>query len=316
MKSINTRKIITVITAVCLVIILLPFTSLNISAAATITDTLNLLNVSKNQTGEGYNWNNPTNTLTLSGLDINTDAQCGLKILDNTVIVLEGRNVISAAETAIYCAGMVTFKGTGSLTLVSGNTGITVKSYDMADKLMILEGTIDITAGVEAIRSDYASISVAGGNIKLSAADSAGYAINGRVVSISDGVTMTADNTVAASYSLTVNAANLTINAPKSAFEYKGNFEISNESISAGASASSLSAAETYNGESSLITVSTAQKKAPSIIFGEGYPLALDFILLAGSIVILIAVIFIPPYVKKRRVAAREAAAAALAKTK
>ena len=314
MKS--TKKIITVIVAVCLVITLLPFTAFNISAAATITETLDLLNVSKNQTGEGYYWNNPTNTLTLSGLDINTDAKCGLKILDNTVIVLEGRNVISAADTAIYCAGMVTFKGTGSLTIVSDNIGIIVKSLDMADKFMILDGTIDITAGVEAIRSDYASISVAGGNIKLSAADSAGYAINGRVVSISDGVTLTSDNTVAASYSLTVNSANLTINAPKPAFEYKGNFEISNESISAGASASSLSAAETYNGESSLITVSTAQKKAPSIIFGESYPLALDFILLAGLIIVLITVIFLPPYLKKRRVTAREAAAAAQVKKK
>ncbi len=310
MKSIVKSKFITVIISFCLVIALLPITGLNISAAETITETLNMLNVSKNQTGEGYYWHNPSKTLTFSGLNIDTQSDFGLRLLDNTIIILEGKNVISAAKTAIYCTGTVTFKGTGSLTIKSGNTGIIIKNDDRSKKMMILDGTINITAVNEAIRSDNASISIAGGNISLSASDSTGYAINGRVVSISDGVTLSADNTIAASYSMTVNAANMTINAPKAAFEYKGSFNVSNVSISAGTSAASLSAAEEYSGESSIITVSTAVERAPSIIFGADYPLALDFIMLAGLLIIMLTVIFVPPYIKKRKVAAREAAAA------
>ncbi|MHB1151505.1 MAG: carbohydrate-binding domain-containing protein [Eubacteriales bacterium] len=311
MKSILKSKFITVIISVCLVIALFPITAMNISAAETITETLNMLNVSKNQTGEGYYWHNPSKTLTFSGLTIDTQSDFGLKLLDNTIIILEGKNVISAAKTAIYCTGTVTFKGTGSLTIISGNTGIIIKNDDRSKKMMILDGTINITAVNEAIRSDNASISIAGGNISLNTSDSTGYAINGRVVSISDGVTLSADNTIAASYSMTVNAANMTINAPKAAFEYKGSFDISNVSISAGTSATSLSAAEAYSGESSIITVSTAVERAPSIIFGADYPLTLDFIMLAGLLIIMLTVIFVPPYIKKRKVAAREATAAA-----
>ncbi len=294
--------------AVFFIIILIPFNRIN--AAETITDTLNLLVVTKNQTGEGYYWHNPSKTLTFSGLNIDTKSDIGLRLLDNTVIVLEGNNTISAGKTAIECVGNVTIKGTGSLTLKAGNTGIIIKSGDKGKKMMILEGTIDIAVGNEAIRSDAASISIAGGNINLSVSDNKGYAINGRVVSISDGVTLSADNTIAASYNMTVNAVNMTINAPKAAFEYKGKFEISNVSISAGASADSLSAADTYNGESSITTVSTVIKRAPSIIFGADYPLTLDFILLAVLLIIMLIVIFVPPYIKKRKVAAREAAAA------
>lgn len=305
------KKTLCIIFVFCFTVLFIPFTALNISAADVMTETLNLLNVKKNQTGEGYSWHNPSNTLTLSGLNINTVSKYGLRILDNTVIVLQGNNIISAADTALYCAGTVTIKGTGTLTLISGNTGIVVKSEKMNDKLMILEGTIDIKAGFEAIRSDYASVSIAGGKVSLSAADSEGYAINGRVVTISGRSVVTADNTISGSYSLTVNRSDLTVNAPKPALQYGKNFDISNVTLSTGSSASSLASADAYNGETSVAAVPVKEKKATSIIFGSEYPLALDFILLAASLVILAAVVFIPPYVKKRRVLAREAAAAA-----
>lgn len=311
MKSTNKKNFIAAVLFVCLTALFVPFTFLHINAVNTITETLNMLNVTKNQTGEGYYWHNPSKTLTFSGLNIDTQSEFGLKLLDNTIVILEGNNTISSAETAIYCTGTVTFKGTGSLTLVSGNTGIIIKNDNRNKKMMILEGTINISAGKEAIRSDNASISIAGGNISLNAADSEGYAINGRVVSISDGVTLVSDNTIAASYGLTVNAANMTINAPKAALQYKGSFGISNVAISSGTSAASLSPADTYNGEFSIATVSTVKERAPSIVFGEEYPLSLDFIMLAILLVIMLTVIFVPPYIKRRRVAARETAAAA-----
>ncbi|MDD4773138.1 MAG: carbohydrate-binding domain-containing protein, partial [Eubacteriales bacterium] len=295
------KRIIVSFITVSLVITSLFLTPVDISAAEPHRETVNLLNVTKNQSGEGYYWHNPSKTLTLNGLHIDTQSKFGLRLLDNTIVVLEGKNIISAAETAIQCIGTVTFKGTGSLTIKSGDTGILIQTENRSKKMMILDGVIDISAGREAIRSDIASISVAGGNISLSAAAAEGYAINGNVVSISDGVTLTADNTIAASYSLTINAANMTVNAPKSALEYAGTFGISNVSLSVGTSPSALSEAETFGGEASIVTLSTADKRQTSIIFGADYPLALDFVALAGLLAVLAAVIFIPPYVKKRK---------------
>lgn len=303
------KRITASIVTICLIITSLLLTGVVINAAAPQRETLNLLNVTKNQTGEGYYWHNPSKTLTLNGLHIDTQSKFGLRLLDNTIIVLEGINIISAAEIAVQCIGSITIKGSGSLTIKSGDTGILIQTNNRSKKMMILDGNIDVSADKEAIRSDVASISVAGGNIGLSAADSGGYSINGNVVSISDGVNLTADNTIAASYNLTINAANMTVNAPKFALEYAGTFAISNVSLSAGSSPSALTTVETYGGENSLITLSTAEKKQTSIIFGAQYPLALDILSLAGLLIILAAVIVIPPYVKKRRVLAREGAA-------
>ena len=95
------------------------FALLPVSAAGKIDSTVNIAAATKNQTGEGYYWHNPSSTLTLSGLNIETSDAYGLKLKANSTVILEGDNYISASKAALYCAGTVVIKGSGTLTLVS-----------------------------------------------------------------------------------------------------------------------------------------------------------------------------------------------------
>ena len=297
----------------CMMMTLLPLFTAPISAAAQITETVNLSRPQKNMSGSGYYWDNRNKILTLDGLYIATSDDYGLRIPSGATVILKGKNYVTASVAALTVPGNVTFKGNGSLILKSGDMGIYFYSTDDSTTARFLEGTYEITADGDGLHSEYTALSIVGGKMTVNAPAADKYAVLGREVKLYGG-SLTMDNSVHATVSLEVQAVNLEITSAKAALTSDKTLKVDKVSIKSGAVAGSLSAADEYTGENCISLKSAASHLGSSILFGAGVPMFVD-VLIALILLALIAAGIALPFLRSYRNAkkAREALAAVLA---
>jgi len=239
-----------------------------------ITETVNIAQAKMNVEGHGYSWANRFDILTLNGLRIETESPYGLRLPKNCTVVLQGDNYIKASRYALSCAGTVTFKGSGSLTLEAGDIGIYLFTEDGTQKVRLLEGTYTVHAGTYGVYSVASDFSLVDGSMDITVDSPDGAAISGRIVNLVGGK-LKANNAVDAAHILNVQGLDLDIRAPRAAF-----------------SAPTLSVAEVtmtsdgaeigeYSGQTQISGVSASPLFGPSIIFGESVPSYVDYICLA-----------------------------------
>ncbi len=296
-------------TAVILLTLMsLIFTALptSIFGAATINSMVNLQRADKNNSGSGYYFHNPSNTLTLSGVNIDTDDEYGMKVKVGVTIVLEGDNYIRGGDIALFCPGDFTIKGSGSLTLVSGGKGIVVNTNDTGDKFRLLEGTLDIKSVDEAIYAANAGVALAGGKVTMDVANADCHAISSRSLTISGGTELKTNSSLYTSYKTNITAANLDIytSNDRPALSSDGQLLMADMALKTLASNGEMvdTALEEYAGQTQITTKSTVKRVTPSIIFGEGVPVAVDYVILVLAIVALAALIGVPILRHKQRI--------------
>lgn len=268
-------------------------------AAAVITEPVNLSNPRKNMAGNGYQWMNLENTLTLSGLRIETDGEYGMRIPSDATVILEGDNYISAESFALGCPGNVTFKGNGTLTLVARDTGLYFYSTDEATTVRILGGNYHITSGDVGIRALAATVSVTGGKFTIDAPNADGYAISGRNVKLYGGK-ITANNTVTA-LNLEIRNADISLEAPKAAFLATKKLTFHDVSFQVGAEKASLKKADSYNGENCVALKASANIWGESVLFGAGVPMFVDILIVAAMAALVAMGVGLPLWRAHRR---------------
>lgn len=284
----NWYKIISfVITLVISLQMILVYTPVDTLAADVITSTVNISEAKKNERGPGYNWANRTDTLTLDGLNINTESPFGLRLPKNCTVILKGDNYIKASKYGVSCLGTVVFKGNGTLTIDAGEIGIYLISQDFTQKIRLIGGNYNITAGKYGVYSDYADFSFVGKRMSINVTSDDGSAICGRIVNLLGG-SFTANSTVESTHSLTVDSINIDVTSNRSALLSK-NLDLDNLSV------------ETFDGETEFSAKSTAKSAHRSIIFGEKVPGFVDYIILAILIVGVTMGIFGPALRKKKK---------------
>ncbi len=281
--------------ALALVICVLTVLSLSpLTVSAEFNSTLNLSNVEMNEKGDGYYWDNPTRVLTLDGFSLDTDSDFGLKLPENATVKLVGTNRISASKYALSSMGNITFTGSGTLIIESDEVGIYSYSNNPSHKIRITDGKIKVTGKTQAILSEHAEISVTGGSHECVGG------IKGRVFSISGG-SLASDGTIDVSHQFSISCADLEAYCKDSAAIRSGNlFDTEYVSLMCGNDSSSLTEKDTYNGESYVNFTHTSKAQRASILFGEGTPIAVDYLLL-GAVILLIAAAIAIPSVRKHR---------------
>lgn len=256
------------------------------SAGEIITETVNIATANKNMRGSGYDWANRTDVLTLNGLQIDTEDPYGLRLPKNCTVILNGKNTIKASKYGISCSGTVVFKGSGSLTVEAGEIGIYLIAQDNTQKVRLIDGKYEITAGTYGIYSDAADFSFVGESMNISVSDSAGAAVSGRAINLLGG-TFSANAPVESTHQLLVDGINLDIEADRAAFSSK-NLSVKNLSTE-------------YNGENSISAKSTKKEVRTSILFGDTVPGWVDYILLAAAAVGIAAAIIVPALRRKKK---------------
>ena len=270
--------------------------------AEMITETVSLANVKKNQSGEGYYWDNINDTLTLNGLDIDTDDEYGMKLPDNAVVVLIGTNTISASKAALVTTGNTIFKGSGTLTLVSDDTGILLTDPTELGKVSILSGSYKISVGGTGISSEKVRLYISGGTVDIDCHTEGAYAIKSRVLELNN-TALTANGALYSSDPMVINNAALEISASGDALETDTEFRISNVVFSAGDTADSLTAASdnAYTGGRYVSSSPTYVEEQYSKVFGDDVPAYVDYLVFAAAAVALTAVIALPLILHRRK---------------
>jgi len=270
----------------------------------TITQTVNLANISKNARGDGFEWANLTDTLTLNGLNIQTGDEFGMKLPKNATVILKGNNYITAERVGLVCTGQVTFEGSGTLTIVAGEVGIDMTGVYNTHLARFRDGTITVTAGTTAIQSASAELNFMGSELKLTVSgdSEARRAVNGRTVNISGGK-LTANAGIYATNDLNITSVNADITASSGApaLSCPNGIQMTKVDISTGATADALSKASEYNGESALKLISTASGKRHSILFGGNVPILVDYLTFTVIILAVAALIALPIYLKQKK---------------
>ncbi len=282
----TTKRTLSFLTA-ALLLCALVFAAIPASAAnQTITTTVNIAAANKNERGPGYDWANRYDTLTLSGLRVETEEPYGLRLPKDCTVILEGDNYVKSSKYGLSCAGTVVFKGSGSLTIDGGEIGIYLITQDRTQKIRLIGGDYSVTGGKYGVYSDAADFSFVGRSMKITAGEKA---IQGRCVNILGG-TFAADTPVEASQSLIVNGATVDIDAATPALVSK-NLEIKNLDFGGGS----------YNGENAVHAKGLAKFHATSVLFGETVPGWVDYILLLAAILLVGALIYVPVLRKKKK---------------
>ena len=302
MKKIKSLSLLLVL--ISLFTLIIP--ALGVTAATTpttITKTVNLADISKNARGNGFEWANLTNTLTLDNMIINTADEFGMKLPKDATVVLKGNNYITASSVGLVCTGQVTFEGGGTLTIVAGDVGIDMTGVRSSHLARFRSCYITVSAGKTAIHSSAAELSFmpeCSLTLEITGDRTTAKAISGRNVIFSGGG-MATNAGIYASNSLKISSSNLDIMSETPALECPNGITITKESISAGDTASTRTTVESYNGEKSLLLTSTATNKKHSILFGTEHSIALDYITFTLLIITIAAVVFVPIYLKKKK---------------
>lgn len=274
-----------------------PFIS---SAASTVTSCVDLSHVRRNESGSGWEWNNLYDTLTLSGLNIVTDDDYGFRLPETCTIILNGDNYISAKAAAMTFSGSAEIKGSGSLTLVGGETGIWNYSQQTSDSIRFLSGSYNITAGENGMKSPVASLMLVGGDFDISVPE--GNALNGRTVRVMQCL-LKARGVLYASYDLTIRDADVTAEASDSVLKAgnDGKISLTDVKISAGSQQSSVASVNGYSGEQAVIIKADGNRLGESALFGPGCPKFVDYILILVAVAAVAAVIVFPILSKKKK---------------
>lgn len=297
------RILSAILTLVTVFTLLIP--AIGVTAAPTtkvINQTVNLANISKNARGDGFEWANLTDTLTLENLNINTADEFGMKLPKNATVVLKGNNYITAASVGLVCTGQVTFEGSGTLTIVAGDVGIDMTGVRTSNLARFRSGLIIVEAGTTAIRSSAVELSFMGSSLALEITGDRTNAnsVIGRDVTI-NGSAFAANAGIYASNSLKITSSNIDITAETPAFECPNGINITKERILSGNTADSLNSAEEYNGEKVIKMYSTSSNKRASILFGENCSIVIDYLVFIGLILAVTALIAVPIYLKKKK---------------
>lgn len=259
--------------------------------------TLDLASVRQNASGDGYVWKNIEETLELNNITIDTADDIGLKIPDNAVITLKGKNYVKASKIAITCLTSATFQGTGSLTVVSDDMGIQCLSTSSEDTVRFRSDKITVTAGKVGVYSENATLIFSAKNMEVIATE---HSIKGERIKILNG-SLNATGKIHGDEALTVNAANLTVTAPDKALHSDRKIDVSNVTLSVGETVDTLAAAEKYNGEKAIKTVSTVKVEKKGVLFGGRFPVFVDYLVFTVIIIAIAAVIGLPIYFKYRK---------------
>lgn len=287
-----------VILTVIISMLIIPSMSLGVSAAE-INTTVNLAYVKQHVSGEGYFWDNVKKVLTLNDLNINTDDAWGLRLPEGATIELKGTTTIKAGKYALGCPGNVTVTGNGKLILESGEHAIFVHTENESHKFRVFEGEIIAKGNTTGFYSEYSEFSMTGGKAEFSS--NGDYAVNSRVFSMTGGK-VTVDGTLRTTHLLRLNESELTVSDDKKALETVNLFEYDNIKLTVGDAVSSLSEAKSYKGEKCFKSVPVPSGPRDSILFGEGTPITVDYILLGCTLLAVTSLIVVPVVIKKRKV--------------
>ncbi len=284
-----------------IIITLLSVLPLQAGAAAEHRSCISLVNVKSNKSGAGYKWDNYSSTLTLDGLNINTDDEFGLKIMDGATVILKGDNYIKASDAAVFLAGKVLFKGEGSLTLVSKN-GIFCSSADATDSLAIVGGTYKITSTEEGIVSEFHKVSLSNSRITVDTEN--GIAIRADVITTSAKTVIKANGSMIGKTKLRIEASSIELTTSDKALVSDNPITFAKVKLKGGDALDKLSDIDLekgYGGEMCLKTVSTYDGGKKSIIFGGNVPIYVDVIVLVFGLACLGCVTVLPIVYKKKK---------------
>lgn len=256
-----------------------------VSSDGIIRETLDISRPKKDIVGGGYVWKNIDETLKLSGFELHTDSDYGIRIAKGATIELSGNNYISAKKAAIACQGSVTFTGSGSLTLVSED-GIMSYSTESGTVITIRSGNIAIEAQSCGIRCESGGITLSGGNVEIT---SDGQSLLARTIALAD-CSLNADSPVHATDTLRITAAEVDVSVPSGA-ALVADGDLITEKIDMTSDGQSV---DSYADQSRISTVSNAYRGGTSAILGEGYPRIADVIIAAAAVLLLAVLIAVP----------------------
>lgn len=282
----------------CAVILMLP---LGVYAAkdTTITKSINLAMTNDNLRGAGYEWQNLDDTLVLSGIRLVTDDAFGIKFHSDVTVKLTGDNYISAKDYALHCLGSITFEGTGTLTLVSGDSAIHLSASEaMTDTIRFRGGSYDIRGGSYGIYSDTATVSCSGANIKAEGSKGAirakNVTLSGGSVKATGGIHALADLTVAFTGVEAVSTSGPALYAGKK-------LDIQAKRITAGETLNGLMEIESYGSEKAVKITANSAKGTRSTLFGEKFPAFVDYLAFIFLILAIAALVGIPMFIKYKK---------------
>lgn len=261
------------------------------ASSSVLDSSVNLINVIKNESGEGYAWDNKYRTLTLTNVNIDTDDLYGLRLPDDATVILIGDNYIKASHAAVQCVGNTTFKGEGSLTLSSGNIGIFINTANSRKNVKIVSGNFNFITDNSAIYSEHIPLSIADCNINI---QSKNTAVLGWSVAINH-AKIISDAPIIATNNLLVSDSDIDITANSPAFvSQKGRIELNKMRLS-----SKGDSIDKYNNEFVISTTGNVEHYTKSVLFGSGVKIWVDYVLVIGIIVLVCAIIFIKIYSQK-----------------
>ncbi len=287
MNCIGRQRIVLAVSAVILTLVMIFLIFPGDASAKTITSTLNLVNVTQNERGDGYEWANRYDILTLDGLRLETDEDYGLRLPKSCTVILKGTNYIKAGKYALTCSGNVSFKGDGTLILDAGEIGLYIYTEIGTEKIRLLDGKYEITAGKYGVYSKKADFSLVDGSMDITVNNPEGAAVLGRNVNLVGGK-FSANNSVEATNELVVKGIHLNIDSTKSALSAKI-LKIDDISVT------------DYNGENTLAAKSTHKRDRRSAIFGDDVPGYVDIILFAAAAVGIGLLIVVPVLRRKKK---------------
>ena len=276
-----------------------------------IIETVNLINANKNQRGTGLFWHNPSDTLTITNMTIDTPDNYGLRLPDGATLVLEGNNTIKASQFALSVEGNLTIRGKGTLTLISGDKGIVVSTLNVNKKLTVIEGKLTINSEGDGIYTENAIITQNDrAKVEINTKGGA-YAINARQIKLLGGEYKS--NASLYGEDIKLMTVKLDIASDKAAFIIKGadadapyaKLSINDIAMKAGSDGASLTEVESYGGESVITAkVKKVNTKTSAFLelFGVKIPGSnwLDLVLII-LVIVVVAVFIATPYIKNYR---------------
>lgn len=265
-------------------------------SAGEFTSTVNLLDVRKNTRGDGFNWDNKTDTLTLTNFTVNTKDRYGLRIPSGATVVLEGTSTITAAYAALDIEGEAYFRGEGTLILNAGEVGF-LNPINMDDKKVIVEsGNYIINSEGVGISSPYATFSQTGGSIEINCK---GEAVVGREIRLTGG-TLKANGSVHATNKLTVSYTTLDITSTAAALISDKILSVNGVKLT-----SNGTELDAYAGETSIKTSPLSKARTTSMLFEligmKNVPIAIDYVIFAVCLLAVAAIIVVPKLIKKKK---------------
>lgn len=272
------------------------FAPMTVSAVnAPITSCVDLVSLDNDKLGNGYQWDNLDCILTLDNLNLSTTDDFGIKLPagnsdEGTTVILNGKNTIKATSCGIHALGKLTFKGDGSLTIISEGSGIIGASLKNTHTVTFRSGSITINASKNGIYTEASDIVFSGASVKITANENAIFGKTVKIVSS----TLDISGKIKSKSTITVSNTSLTASASDKALEASGSIALSDVEIKVGDSLSSLATASEYNGEKAIKTTGTRQEKTSGFLFGGKLPAFMDYVFIALILLAAAAVIAVP----------------------